>query len=437
MIDVGHFAGQEAGETIHLFLRRHWLSLAWSLRWVAAGVAACLVALILAGGAPGPWQSLVPVVTIATVAAGALLGLAALWTYSVWYYDVYLVTDRRLLDFARKPLIYERRHEAQLSRVQDVRVNYPNPVALVLDFGDVKVQTAGSKGAITCRAVPHPRLVQAKVLQLVAGAQKRAAAAPSIEAEQMRQFMGMESPPGTGAVEAAAVAPLPPAGTGAGPQTAPTEVLQAPPVTWRAYVTSLFRPALDVGANDLVWRKHWWVLMRGTAVAGGLFNGGLVLAAVMLWQGGITPWLAIPLTMVLVGGLWNLWNVIDWQNDLYILTDDRIIDIEKVPLISEDRREARLQQVQDVHYVMPGFINRFLDFGDVEVETAGRSGGFTFKSVPHPREVQAEIFARLERVRKAVSVADRQRQEAEMLAMLYKYRQADQKVGADDQPDAV
>jgi len=127
-----------------------------------------------------------------------------------------------------------------------------------------------------------------------------------------------------------------------------------------------------------------------------------------------------------VGGVWNLWNVLDWQNDLYILTSDRIIDLEKVPLISEDRREARLQQIQDVHYVMPGFINRLLDFGDVEVETAGRAGGFTFRSVPHPRQVQAEIFARVDHVRKAAAAADSQRQEGDVLSLLYRYHQAGQ-----------
>ena len=133
----------------------------------------------------------------------------------------------------------------------------------------------------------------------------------------------------------------------------------------------------------------------------------------MVWKLGFVPWLAIPLAMIIVGGMWNLWNVLDWQNDLYILTTDRIIDLEKVPLISEDRREARLQQIQDVHYVMPGFINRLLDFGDVEVETAGRGGGFTFRSVPHPRQVQAEIFARVDQVRKAAAALDSQRQEGD------------------------
>ena len=415
MTDVRHFSGQQEGEEVRLFLRRHPMALAWSFRWVALGFLAVVVALAAFGGALAALGGALPVLTLLAAVA---LALWALWVYAVWYYDIYMVTDQRLLDFARKPLIYERRDEAQLSKVQDIRVDFPNPLALLLDFGDVKVQTAGSRGAITCSLVPRPRQVQARILSLAATAQQRAAqagaAAPGgAEADQMRQYLGLAGSPRP--AEAA-----PPSQPAAPP----------PPANWRDYARSLVRPRLDVQAGDRVWRKHWWALLGTTVVSGAIFNAGLILGAVMLWKTGLTPWLAIPLALVIVGGVWNLWHVIDWQNDLYILTDDRIIDIEKVPLISEDRREARLHQIQDVHYVMPGFINRFLDFGNVEVETAGRGGGFTFVSVPHPREVQAEIFRRVDRARKSAAQTDQQRQEDDALALLYRFHKAGQP-GAD------
>jgi len=164
--------------------------------------------------------------------------------------------------------------------------------------------------------------------------------------------------------------------------------------------------------------------MTATAISGTVCNAGLVIGAVMIWQLGLGLWLVLPLFIFIVGSIWNLWNVIDWQNDLYILTDDRIIDLEKVPLISEDRREARLAQIQDVHYVMPHIINRLLDFGDVEIETAGRGGGFTFSSVPHPSQVQAEIFDRVDRMRRACGATERQQQDGDILYWLGKYRQA-------------
>jgi membrane protein YdbS with pleckstrin-like domain len=413
VIDSSHFSGQQAGEEIELYLRRHPLSLVWDLRVVFLLLAGYMAGLAIFADALAA-SPVAGILLLATLTMAVLLGLATLWTYAVWYYDIYVVTDRRLLDFARKPLIYERRDEAQLTKLQDVRVEFPNPLALLLDFGNVQVQTAGSRGTIKCSLVSHPRQVQARILQLAAAAQQRTpVGVEAPEASQMRAYLGMP--------------------TSEDPSVLPTMV-GAPafgrstlrPLGWRGYLHTLLRPNLEVAPGDRVWRKHWWVLMRATAVSGALFNAGIILGVVMVWKVGFVPWLAIPLAMFVVGGIWNLWNVLDWQNDLYILTADRIIDLDKAPFISEDRREARLQQIQDVHYVMPSFINRLLDFGDVEVETAGRVGGFTFHSVPHPRQVQAEIFARVDQARNAAGALESERQEGNLLSVLYRYHQAGQ-----------
>ena len=211
MIDIRHFSGQQAGEEIGLFLRRHPLALIWYFRLVALVFLAYVVALAAFADVLAALPAagfLFPL----TLAAGRRPGPGHLWVYAVWYYDIYMVTDQRLLDFARKPLIYERRDEAQLSKVQDIRVDFPNPLALLLDFGDVKVQTAGSRGAITCSLVPRPRQVQARILSLAAAAQQRAAqagaAAPGgAEADQMRQYLGL--PPGPTAATGRGRAPPP------------------------------------------------------------------------------------------------------------------------------------------------------------------------------------------------------------------------------------
>jgi membrane protein YdbS with pleckstrin-like domain len=401
MIDRDHFTGQQQGERVELFLRKHPLTLVWAWRLAA------LLLLLGLGAVLTSW-ALAP-----SVFPGVFLGFAVLlipitamvlWEYALWYYDIFVVTNRRVLDFSRKPLIYEKRDETQLSRVQDVRVEFPNPLCLLVNFGNVNVQTAGTRGTIAFKFVRDPRTVQARLLRLTAAALQRGGDPP--EVAEMRQYLGIPVPP-----PPVATVPLTPAAMTSLPG-------------WRGRLHYLFRPALDLKDTDRVWRKHWWRLVEATAVSGNVFNLGLILGVVMIWRMGLGPWLFLPLILLIVGGIWNTWNVIDWQNDLYILTDERIIDLEKVPLIFEDRREARLLQIQDVHYLMPHFINRFLDFGDVEVETAGRGGAFTFSSIPHPREVQAEIFTRLDRARKAAGAGDRQRQEADLLGVLYKYHQA-------------
>lgn len=402
MIDREHFSGQQTGEEIQIFLRKHQITLVWSLRHVIFVLLVSVLVLL------GVWTWLPRFFGSLLLGFGVLLIPMALfggWQYLVWYYDIFVVTNRRLLDFARKPLIYEKRDEAQLSRVQDIKVEFPGPIPVLLDYGNVNIQTAGTKGQIVFTLVPHPRDVQAQILQLVTAAQQRGGLAGGERPEvvEMRQFLGILLPDLPAATPSV---------------TPPTQA------SWRSRLRAVFRPILDLKETDRVWRKHWWRLLEATSVSGTVANLGLVMGVLMIWWRGLGPELILPLIILVVGNIWNLWNIIDWQNDLYILTDDRIIDIEKVPLISEDRREARLQQIQDVHYIQPGFLYRVLDFGNVEVETAGRGGGFTFNSVPHPKAVQAEIFERIEAMRKNTGTVDRQKQEGDLLSVLYKYRQA-------------
>jgi uncharacterized membrane protein YdbT with pleckstrin-like domain len=151
------------------------------------------------------------------------------------------------------------------------------------------------------------------------------------------------------------------------------------------------------GANTRTWRKHWLFLLK---VA---FRPALVLALavglLLLAQNDIVR---IPaLGLLVVGILYLGWQALDWYNDTYQVTEDRIIDIEKVPFINEARREARLVMIQDVNYTQPSFIARLFGFGDVVVQTAGRTGEFTFSRVPNPQAVQREIARRWEQARRA------------------------------------
>jgi uncharacterized membrane protein YdbT with pleckstrin-like domain len=121
--------------------------------------------------------------------------------------------------------------------------------------------------------------------------------------------------------------------------------------------------------------------------------------------------------------VWFIWRTIDWRNDLYVVTDDRVIDIEKVPFIREHRREAGLDKIQDVRYLQEGIIATSLDFGNVRLETAGGIGEFTFDSIPHPRAVQIEIFNRIERFRREAGQRERKARQDEFLDLLGRYHQ--------------
>jgi len=189
-------------------------------------------------------------------------------------------------------------------------------------------------------------------------------------------------------------------------------------------IKMMFFPKQVFGENQIIWRKHWWALLEEMVSP--------VLALVILlilWTAasllfGFSLWfdLLLGISLVAISG-WITWRVIDWRNDLYVITDDRAIDIEKVPFVREERREAGLDKIQDVRYLQEGFIALRLDFGNVRLETAGGIEAFTFDSVSHPRQVQIEIFKRIEQFHRKAEREARQRRQEELLDLLARYHQ--------------
>ena len=118
--------------------------------------------------------------------------------------------------------------------------------------------------------------------------------------------------------------------------------------------------------------------------------------------------------LLIATGGWLWWNVVDYRNDTYVVTNDRIIDVEMKPFgLSSQRREGGLEKVQNVVAVQNGVLPRLLNYGDVVISTAASDEGFTFIMVPDPKNVQTTIFERLDAFRRRQEqkhAAERQRE---------------------------
>lgn len=78
---------------------------------------------------------------------------------------------------------------------------------------------------------------------------------------------------------------------------------------------------------------------------------------------------------------------VDYHLDLWILTDQRIIDIEQKGLFDRVIAELNIMKVQDVTAEVHGHIPTFFDYGDVYIQTAAEQQRFSFQKVPHPEEI--------------------------------------------------
>jgi CRP-like cAMP-binding protein len=146
-----------------------------------------------------------------------------------------------------------------------------------------------------------------------------------------------------------------------------------------------------LGKNEVIYfiaRRH---KIRLYLALLGPFFALFIPILLFLWasvSGATTP-LALGVILLVVVLGWGTWNAIDWSNDYYIVTNQRVIWLEKVIGLHDSREEAPLGTILSVS-VETDYLGRILDYGNVVVRTF--VGKLEFDHVDHP--VQAADMIR-------------------------------------------
>ena len=85
-------------------------------------------------------------------------------------------------------------------------------------------------------------------------------------------------------------------------------------------------------------------------------------------------------------------HFIDYYLDLWIVTNDRIIDIEQQGIFSRVITELDLFQLQDVTTEIRGFLPTIFHFGEIKVKTASGNEDIVFHEVPYPNKVRERLL---------------------------------------------
>ena len=100
-------------------------------------------------------------------------------------------------------------------------------------------------------------------------------------------------------------------------------------------------------------------------------------------------------------------SFVDYYLDTWIITNERIINIEQKGLFNRVVSEQQLYRIQDVTSELKGFFPTFLNFGNIYVQTAGEEKRFAFKQVPRPYEVVKKITLLVEKNKKIHQLMER------------------------------
>lgn len=361
-------------EGVELFSRRHPFFL--FLRLFLTGGAFLVVFSFLLFSAMASLSYFVPLLILSFVEL--IMGIViCAWSGLEWGNDYFILTRERVC--VQKKLIgfYESRHESPVNAVLSVGVD-TSLMGRLFGFGTVTIRTY--TGDLQFKRLPYPYIIY-EFLEV----RREAATVEATQAEkrEIREAL-------TGRAERASSQKSTPSSFKSG-------------ITGQTDHTGSFSNLMaklfglrTVRDNAVVYRTHWWILFKKTALPG-FFLLAIILVVLARFLGFLS---IIPEEVVYVGALilavvswgWLIYLYQDWQNDVYIISDEQLIDVYKKPMGMDDRRSAPVKNIQTVEFERKGLINLMLNFGTVKIKIGNEE--LTFDNVYQPSEVQAEIYSR-------------------------------------------
>jgi hypothetical protein len=186
----------------------------------------------------------------------------------------------------------------------------------------------------------------------------------------------------------------------AGSASAARQETQLVPEKLNIWQSLLVRFQMRREANGMItYRKHLYVLFRMTlmpAVFGWalvFLTGAVYYLRVQNQIDLLTPGMILLMGIGLIGlaVMWWLYKFVDWSNDIYRVTLDKIIDSERKPLGDEITKSAALENIIGLDYERLGFLGVVLNFGNVIINI-GTENKFIFYGIHNPARAQRDIF---------------------------------------------
>jgi hypothetical protein len=357
----------QPGEQKLMVVHRHWWLLVRPLMWLAPILLALPGFAVVEYMLPAAELSRYATIFMFLDLALAVVVLAKWLGIDVasWCADVHVITSHRIIE--QTGLVTVVRREAVLRAVQESNYSISGAGARLFDLGDLKVQTGTRGGGIEFKQIPHPRRVQALI-----------AARAQIARDEHKRLHGKED----GAVQSALARIF--HGL-VDPHDTPT--IELPRIT-RLMLRAQRRMNL-LPEETVLYTSRRHLIMMYRAVIPPLALGSVGAGAASGLGISLSP---VAVSVTLAGFLlWAIWGYLDWLDDVYILTSDRIIELRRTPLVFELRNAIQLRSVHDVVLRISSVSGRLCNIGALTIELGG-GDPLHLTGVPHPDFMQRLIF---------------------------------------------
>ncbi len=161
------FGEQEPDEIVELLLRRHWVT---NLPWIFTalfGFVLPAVVIALTKNFNINFFSIPPQVAIGLIIIWYMLLLGyVIEQFLYWYYNIYIVTTKHLVDINFHSLLYRDVTESAIDDIQSVSAKIKGIFGSLFNFGDVIALTAAESHFISFLDVPFPDLIADRIEDL-------------------------------------------------------------------------------------------------------------------------------------------------------------------------------------------------------------------------------------------------------------------------------
>lgn len=168
MYEEINFPGQREGETIILFLRRHWFIFFMRLLLIIVSVISLIIIYYLfiffnSNFQESEYYNL--------LLFGESLATLFIWNFFfiLWldyYLDAWIVTNERIINIEQRGFFMRNISELKLTKIQDVTSEIIGVIPSLLNYGNIYVQTAAEKERFTFIQIPNPNKVKNAIVQL-------------------------------------------------------------------------------------------------------------------------------------------------------------------------------------------------------------------------------------------------------------------------------
>jgi len=397
--------------------RRHWAQLARRI-FPPLIVLAIMIPLLYFLLSATTWAA--GILSIILVLVTLVILITMVWLYIDWRDDSFVLTTQRVVHFEQVWPVSEAFEESALENIQDIHEVQSGVAANILNFGDLILQTAGETVQIDLTGIANPAYLRELIFK-------------EIERNRAQEILRMR-----GAIREKLESRLldkapPPEEEKPSPEPEKPSSIK---LLMGALKDYFFPPSWTISAdnNTIYWRRFWLAgFFRHLAIfvpLALLTIGGLIFLPNTLQQDPDKLWMLI-VWLILEGALFAtlLWFIEDWRNDYFEVTPNRIIQVDRKPLLlQEKRRETTLDRIQNISFDIPDFMARFFKYGNVMLETAGTLGKFELKSVRYPDKIQAEISKRQREYSKHQQEIKAEQRQEEMLSWFATYHNLSDKI---------